>query len=197
MRASGRQGGMESNTFVAAHTFFSKREDRGLKMPRAKKRKTSKDAKQQKGMPDVDNLPKLDGEEDGVVKVYDTCDDIRTKIDGHLRKYSLTKAAFARELSKCTPTAVAPDQITRLLSKKGPLAGNANAAFYASYVYFEKLRLKEGKAKSKKRQEMEEVHGNKGIMIDRAIETVHFKMLKGDSVSIDKYGHPRHSRGHW
>lgn len=27
-------------------------------------------------------------------------------------------------------------------------------AFYAAYVYFEKLRLKEGKKKSKKRQEM-------------------------------------------
>lgn len=145
-------------------------------------------------------MPNLDGEGTGSVRVYDTCDVIRTKINSHLRKTGLTKVAFAKELSKCQ----APGQpdingggITKFQTKKGSLAGNSNRVFYASYVFFEELRVKEGKAKSKKRTEMEEVHGTKGVMTYRPIKTMHFKMIRGDSVYVDKYAKLRNSRGTW
>lgn len=195
MNAKGPQGGIESNTFAAAHLFFAKREDRGYKQPRAKRRKTSEaDVKKS----NVDGMPTINGEKEGTVKIYDTCDDIRTKITNHLKKTNLTKVALAKELSKCQGRGE-PDitgaGISKFQQKSGPLAGNSNRVFYAAYVFFEKLRLKDGKAKSKKRTEMEKAHGAKGVMTDRPIETVHFKTISGDSVYIDKYGKICNTRG--
>ena len=43
------------------------------------------------------------------------------------------------------------------LNKHDPIHGAESAVFYASYVFFEKLRVKLGKPKSKKRLEMEKV----------------------------------------
>lgn len=147
-----------------------------------------------KKLHDVVSMPELDGEASGQVPIFDTCNDVRTKIDTYLRKHSLSKAAFAREITKCqgTPsTPVTPGQVTSFQRKKGPLAGNSSKAFYASYVFFEKLRLKEGRSKTKKRQEMEEVHGENGVMTDRPIENVHFILPMGRRVYIDKYAHLR------
>lgn len=123
--------------------------------------------------------------------MYDTCNDIRTKIDAHFKKHKLTKVAFAKEISKCQASGeadVTPKQVSDFQRKNDPLAGNASKPSYTSYVYFEKLRNKQGKEKSKKRKEMEEVHGEKGVWRDRAIESVHFTMHAGNSVRIDKYG---------
>lgn len=187
MNAKGPHGGMESNTFPAAHQFFAKREDRGYKQPRAKRRKLS-DADLRKS--DADQLPAIPGDKTGAVKVYDTCDDIRTKIDKYLAKTNLTKVAFARELSKCQGRGepdITAAGLSKYQQKSGPLAGNSNRVFYAAYVYFEKLRVKEGKAKSKKRTEMERVHGAKGVMTDRPIENVHIFTIGGVRPYVDKY----------
>ena len=187
MAAKGRNDGIEGGIFPAAHQFFAKGECPGYKQPRAKSRKTDT-AEMEKC--DVDEMPNLDGKGMRSIRVYDTCDDIRTKINSHLRKTGLTKEAFAKELSK-RQAAGEPDinggGITKFQTKKGPLAGSSNRFFYASYVFFQKLRVKEGKEKSKKRIEMEEVHGTKGVMTDRPIETMHFKMIRGDSLYADKY----------
>lgn len=197
MQQSGPNTGTGSATYSNAHLYFDKREARGLKMPRAKKQKTdAKDSKDKKSanarVPDTADLPTLDGEEDGNVKIYDTCQDVRTKIDAHLRKTGMTKAAFARELSKCTGTVggdVTASQVTEFQRKKGPLSGNSSKAFYAGYVYFEKERLSQGKPKSKKRQEMEKVHGNEGVWTDRPFESTGFWCKAGERPYVDKYGH--------
>jgi hypothetical protein len=42
--------------------------------------------------------------------------------------------------------------------------------FHGAYIYFEKLRIREGKPKSKKRQEMEEMHAEDG-----GIDTKHMQ----------------------
>lgn len=202
----GPGNGLKNKTYAAAHQFFVRLESgrQNAKSPATKKQKTedkSDNSKSKEGdVTDTNELPKLDGESDGSVKVYDTCNDVRTKIDAHLKKHKLTKVAFAKEISKCQAygeTPVSADQVTTFQRKNGPLAGNSTKAFYACYVYFEKLRIKEGKAKSKKREEMERVHGNRGVMTDRAIESIHWKVPGGRKVFIDKYGHPRNSDGTW
>lgn len=52
--------------------------------------------------------------------------------------------------------------------KKGPDAGNTSSVFYSAYVFFEKIRIKQGKPKSQKRKEMEEVWGPDGFDIENA-----------------------------
>lgn len=194
MSQSGASTGTGSATYSNAIYYFSKREDRGLKMPRAKKQKTTAaDTKQKEHakVPDVADMPTLDGEETGSVKIYDTCQDIRQKFDAHLRKTGMTKAAFARELSKCLGTdggAVNANQVTEFQRKKGPLSGNSSKAVYAGYVYFEKQRLKEGKAKSKKREEMEKVHGKDGVWTDHPFDSTHFWCKGNERPHVDKYG---------
>ncbi|KAK1963971.1 hypothetical protein LY78DRAFT_659813 [Colletotrichum sublineola] len=141
--------------------------------PRSRKRKSDADAdaagpatkKKQATKKDDDPLPDLsgihlDGDEDMTVPVYDTCDDVRTKISALLRRPGVTKAAFLRAIVKAAYPAgsdhkIAPNLLTNFLSKKGPSAGNTSSVFYAAYVFFEKLRVRDGKPKTKKREEME------------------------------------------
>ena len=57
-----------------------------------------------------------------------------------------TQAEFARKLSALLPkSSVSTRQLAAFLKFKGPQDGAHNAAFYAGYVYFEKLRVKEDK----------------------------------------------------
>jgi hypothetical protein len=52
-------------------------------------------------------------------------------------------------------TAVNAKSMDDFLKKKGPLDGSSSRCFYSAYVFFEKLRIKQGKPKSKFREEME------------------------------------------
>jgi hypothetical protein len=67
------------------------------------------------------------------------------------------------------------------------LEGNTSGVFYGTYVYFEKLRIKEGKPKSKKRQQMEELHAKSGGL---ETERMQDRLLcrAGDAWHIDAYG---------
>lgn len=56
------------------------------------------------------------------------------------------------------PRQIQSKQLHDFLSKKGAMAGNSSCIYYAAYVYFEKLRIKEGKKKSVMREEMEDIH---------------------------------------
>lgn len=58
--------------------------------------------------------------------------------------------------------AVQGRQLKAFQTKKGADAGNSSTVFYGAYVYFEKLRIKEGKKKGKKREKMEEVWQKQG-----------------------------------
>ncbi len=173
MSQNGPDKGMQSDTFWITAEFFKRRELAGLKMPRAtKKRKISstsggesagpskkEELKAQKDANDVSDIH-LDGEDTDSVPIYDTCDDVRTKINRFLRETpGASNASFIRLIdatlssSSNKPTA---RQLPTFLGKKGATAGADSAIFYASYVFFEKLRVKRNKPKSKKRQEMEE-----------------------------------------
>ncbi|KAJ6451670.1 hypothetical protein C8R47DRAFT_943071, partial [Mycena vitilis] len=81
----------------------------------------------------------LPGDEDATVEIYDTCDELRRKINALLRTGTITKAALLRNMSR-------------------PTSGITSRVCYAAYVYFEKKRIAEGKAKSinKHRRDMED-----------------------------------------
>jgi hypothetical protein len=185
MRAKGPYGGSGNNTYGAAFIFFKKRELAGVKPPKKKKAKVEDKNKFDVSLPELE----LDGEDEGEVEVYDTCDVVRTKINAHLREDGVTKAGLCRQLSSMLPDgqSVHASTLDNFLKKKGPNAGASSRVFYAGYVFFEKLRLKENKPKSKFRKEMEDVWGGRGGM-DLDDHRHGFIVHASKSVYVDKYG---------
>ncbi|KAK0655640.1 hypothetical protein B0T16DRAFT_451288 [Cercophora newfieldiana] len=110
----------------------------------------------------------LEGEEDGTVPVYDSCSDIRKKIRAFLRRDGVTQAAFLRALAKCRPGGesegkppISVSSFQMFMRQTGVAAGANSQVFYAAYVFFEKMRLRDGKGKTKRREEMERVWGDR------------------------------------
>jgi hypothetical protein len=70
------------------------------------------------------------------------------------------QAAFLREIVNTYSDGkkIQSKVLNDFLTKKGASAGNNSSAFYARYVFFEKMRLIDGKDKSKHRGEMEKRH---------------------------------------
>lgn len=186
---SGKFKGHGSDTYVQAARFFKKRELQGLKMPKkpaAKKAKASSSGDEDKF--DVSGIH-LEGESDQDVPVYDTCDVIRRKIRAHLRELGVTKAGFLREISKTLPEGkkVAAVSLDRFLGQSGSIVGNTTALFYAAYVFFEKLRIKTNKPKTKFREEMEQVWGRRGMDRVTASNT-RFITAADSEICYDEYG---------
>lgn len=209
MKQSGPSKGMNSNCYDGAWAYFKYRDMHGIPLPRAnnKKQKTdddaapgassskdaSKGASKDKDAPGAADLADthLPGEEDDAVEVYDTCDEMRKKINAHLRKPGVTQASFCRDLTamyRAEPRKVSAAQLGSFRGKKGPNAGNTSAVMYAAYCFFEKLRLREGKPKSKHREGMEDVWGRKGGFDLKTDYSRGFLMHASESVSIDQYG---------
>jgi hypothetical protein len=120
----------------------------------------------------------------------DTCDDVRRKINAHLKKPSVTQAAFLRAASASfhnPPRTLNARQLSAFRSKKGAVNGNTSGIYYGAYVYFEKLRIKEGKPKSKKREEMEEIHAKDGGIDTKNMQD-RLLTIAGDSWHHDAYG---------
>ena len=183
MKQNGPDAGMQSTVYDAAYTFFKKRELQGIKMPRKKVKKEDENKRL-----DVSGIH-LDGEEDETVEVYDTCDELRKKIAAFLRDEGVTKTAFLRTLGNMfpEPKKIQSKSLQDFQSKSGPLAGNTSRVYYAAYVFFEKLRIKEGRKKSKAREETEARWASEGgIQRERAREM--YTCRKGDAVWHDKYG---------
>lgn len=187
MRMSGAYKGECSDTYWAAARFFKKRELQGLKAaipPKAKKAKTG--TKGQDYL-DVSGIH-LPGEESGKVPVLETCDEVRKKIRAMLRHGEVSQATLCRTITaKCLPEGctLQSRQMTAFLGKEGVMTGNTSQAFYGSYVFLEKKRLKEGKPKSKFREEMESIHPN-GVNVD--IEERYFTCRADERPYHDKYG---------
>ena len=165
----GTQGpdkGTGSAAYGAAWKFFKKREIAGIKLP-LKKQKTSAAGDKTSAVVDISDIY-LSGEDDDDVPVFDTCDEVRKKIDAHLRKPGVTQAQFCRDIyaqlkGPCRPARVfQSSQLAVFRNNMGPISGAKSKVFYAAYVFFEKLRIKQGKPKSKHRLEMEEVWGFQG-----------------------------------
>ncbi|KAI5246596.1 hypothetical protein E4T43_02599 [Aureobasidium subglaciale] len=169
----------QNGEFANAWLFFKKREMAGLKIP-TKKQKTaaanagtakagtasSASSGKKDAVTDISFIH-LDGEENDSVEVYDSCDEIRKKIAAHLRKPGVTAAQFCRDLlaqyhGEKKPSQIQSGQLTKFRGYKGADTGNTSCVFYAAYVFFEKMRLAEGKPKSKHRQEMERIWAGEG-----------------------------------
>lgn len=171
MKLKGPWSGIDNQTYHAAYLFFRAREAHGIKTG-AKKRKSNDgsavkggDAKKAKkaGPPDVSDV-QLDGEEENTVEVYDTPAEIRKKISAHMPKDGVMQAGFCRAIgAQFNPEKkIASSQLQAFRKHSGPDKGNTSAVYYGAYVYFEKLRIKEGKPKTKHRLEMERIWEGQG-----------------------------------
>ena len=128
----------------------------------------------------------LEGEESESVPIYATCDDIRKLLNAHIP--STTKAALCRELSEMLPSSkVTTRNLDALLKMKGPSAGAHNVAYYASYVFFEKVRIRDDKKKSAKRQKLEEIYGKEGYPRQGQHE-MGITCYQGVKPYLDQYG---------
>lgn len=192
MSMTGTDKGMNCDTYPAAFKFFKKRELQGLKALPPKKSKTGprKNIAEEKNSKTFDTGGiKLEGEESQTVSVFDTCDEIRKKIRAFLKKPDVTQAAFCRAIGDSFPEkrSIQSRQLSTFLGRKGPTAGNTSAVFYGSYVFFEKMRIKEGKPKSQFRLEMETIHP-KGMNVTDQIDGGWVTMHKDERMVQDKYG---------
>lgn len=194
MNRTGTWDGEGCAAYANAFLFFRKRELQGLPLKKAsskpKKAKTTAAAAKDAAASlfDVGGVG-LPGEAEGDVAIYDTCDEVRKKIRAFLAKDGVTQAAFVREISKTFPDdrKVSAANLRYFMGQKGPISGNTNSTFYAAYVFFEKMRIKSGKPKSKFREEMEGVHGYSGVDTEHNGSTGYI-CLAGTRPVIDKYG---------
>lgn len=167
MRQRGRDKGSSSLTYINAARFFKKRELQGFKPPRKKVKEAT--TAEDKSKYDVSSVT-LPGEENLEVPVYDTCDEVRRKIRNHMRDPMVTQAGFLRDIAKAAypngERKPSSKTMNDLLGKKGRMAGNTSGVFYAAYVFFEKLRVRDGKPKTQFREEMEEAWGMDGVDVE-------------------------------
>ncbi|KAK4456503.1 hypothetical protein QBC42DRAFT_301954 [Cladorrhinum samala] len=128
------------------------------------------------------------------IPVHDTCNEVRRKIRQLLSRPGVTQAAFLRAISSCTGR---DPQITskslrafleRRRTRPAALDGNTNAAYYASYVFFEKQRIRDGRPKTKHRRRMEEEWPEGGVPLDKPMDRVHVICRRGESVSVNQWG---------
>lgn len=138
---------------------------------------------------------RLPGEETEQVEVYDHCDEIRKKINAVLRDPDMTRAAFCREISKTLPgrkgdnsDSLQGSTLASFLSKRGPREGRKSLIFYAAYVFFEKLRIRDGKPKSSLRLDMEDAWVGRGGFDITSNETGYL-VTKGSYVYTNELGH--------
>lgn len=135
---NGAMKGAGSATYDEAWGLFKKREIAGLKMPTVKKAKTAAAANGNVKA----TAPPLDlsgilisGEASDSVPVYDSCDEIRKKINAHLAKPGVTQAQFCRDLAAqlhLSERKISSNQLTVFRNKKGPWAGNTSIVFVSS-----------------------------------------------------------------
>ena len=185
MKLKGPYAGDMNQTYGAAFRFFKAREAAGIKCRSQKKVKKNEESKKL----DVSTV-ELSGEEDESVEVYDTCDEVRRKIAAYLREPNVAQAAFLRSLAQMLPDPTATlrsKQLNDFQAKKGPLAGNTSKIYYAAYVFFEKLRLKQGKPKTKKRLENEDEWAMKGGIDTKRLQG-RVWCAAGANPYMDKYG---------
>jgi hypothetical protein len=179
----GPMNGANFAAYGAAWEYFKKREIAGLKMP-VKKQKTDEEESgkgdgKAKGktagkaaVVDVSDIV-LDGEENDEVPVFDSCDEVRKKISAYIQRPGVTQASLCREIHAQLKGPGRPakpfqgSQLARFRGLKGTATGASSMLFYGAYVFFEKLRIKEGKPKSKHRQQMEKVWGPEGFDRDQ------------------------------
>jgi hypothetical protein len=131
----------------------------------------------------------LEGEESQSVKVFDTCDKVRRKINRFLADHDdVTASAFCREIAKALPNdrKVQSKQLNDFLAKKGPTAGNTSCVYYTAYVFFEKRRIKDRRPKDQTRLKMEEIYKDEGMNTTELL--THVTVFQGEEPILDEFG---------
>jgi hypothetical protein len=198
MRKTGPMGGSGSTVYGNAFAFFKHRQLNGVKAPKKKK---VDEKEKEKADTNFDGIV-LEGEEDCEVPVFDSCDEIRRKINAYLAKTGMTKAAFAREIAKSfgpEEKKINPNSLTVFLAKRGPMAGNTTAVYYGSYVFFEKMRVRDGKPMTEHRLSMEEewdgcdprFWSQPGVDLKKVIDRIQYIVpAYAGNMYQDEYGKP-------
>ncbi|CAG8970954.1 hypothetical protein HYALB_00000935 [Hymenoscyphus albidus] len=183
-KTNGKTKGLNTATYGPAYRYFQKQEMTQGPVPKKRAKKADEEAENSISI-------RLDGEDTVSVPVFDSCDEVRKKIEAHLRMPNVSNAGFRREIAKTYPEAKAIQSkvLNDFLNKTGPSAGNTSSVFYAAYVYFEKMRLRGGNVKSKHRIEMEKRHPN-GFDTKRRNEGRYYTCMEGQKISVteDKFG---------
>lgn len=192
----GKMAGAGSQVYPQGSAFFKKRELQGLKDPRPKPIDKKARLGAEAAM-DVSGI-KLDDEEGDMVPVYDTCDEIRRKICAFMKKHNLTQADFVRGLAKAYTgeRSLQGALLSRFLGLSGPRQGLNTSIFYVSYVFSEKLHLRDGKSKTQMREEMKDYwdsmrwalpSAGRGMDIDTRANTAYICSV--DSIPVvNEYG---------
>ncbi|KAI2632728.1 hypothetical protein GGS21DRAFT_139177 [Xylaria nigripes] len=142
-------------------------------------------------LPDITDIH-LDGEETDEIPIYDSCDEIRKKINQHLNMPGVTQAQFCRDIysqmkkPKCK--AIQSKQLADFRALKGSRAGAKSSVFYAAYVYFEKIRIVQNKPKSAHRESMEERWAGEGGYSRTEDHRTSYLCSAGRSLYVDQYG---------
>ncbi|RGP81221.1 hypothetical protein FLONG3_603 [Fusarium longipes] len=176
LKAKGPYGGSGSCVWRNAYNWFKQREVAGLKMPNPKKRNTegqkktgadgttskaASSAKAATGLPDISDIH-LPYEEIDDVPIYNDCDEIRRKINAHLRTSNVTQTQFCRDLYAQFKApkfkGIQTKQLSDFRSAEGSNAGAKSSVYYAAYVYFEKLRIAQGKPVTQHQALMMDLH---------------------------------------
>jgi hypothetical protein len=207
LRQTGKYKGDQSKTYAEALRFFNQRARDGVKEPRKKatsatnsSNNTNNNNKTARHAPADDDdrfdvsAIHLPGEENVRVSVYESCDVVRRKIRDHLRDPAVTQASFLRALARSYPDPTKKIQSTslsRFQGQSGANAGATSSVHYAAYVFFEKLRIRNGKPKSKHREGMEGVWGVDGMDLKVGSHTGMFVGPGTRGVYVDEYGRHR------
>lgn len=77
--------------------------------------------------------------------MYESYNQIRKKIRANLTKTGMTRAAFAREISKMFTRKKNISGLAAFKAKSTPVPRNTRTTFSGSHLFFEKLRIEEGK----------------------------------------------------
>ncbi|CAA7266579.1 unnamed protein product [Cyclocybe aegerita] len=93
--------------------------------------------------------------EDGGVPVYDDCSEVRRKIRLLQKEPGWKLTPWLRDIG-----GINNNSYNRFMREKGKNDGAGNGTYYAAYVYFEKIRILEGKKKTKTRENNEAMYPN-------------------------------------
>ncbi|KAI2620947.1 hypothetical protein GGS26DRAFT_298033 [Hypomontagnella submonticulosa] len=204
LKQKGEDGRFTGSVYNDAWVWFREREVAKLKMPDVKKRLAQEAESSSSGvggpaskkakatsLPDISNIY-LDHEETDSVSVWDTCDVVRKKIETHLRTSGVTQAQFCRDLyaqlKAPTIKCFQSKQLSDFRAGKGAKMGAKSTIFYAAYVYFEKLRIAQGKPKTEFREEMEDIWLWNGGFDRETDHNTLFVGRAGGDMRTDQYG---------
>jgi len=88
--------------------------------------------------------------EDDTSKIYENCDEVRSKIKSFLKETDITQTGLASKILDVNSNAM-----RKFISDTGVNSGGASNVYWKTYNFFEKKRILEDKPKSNKRKRVE------------------------------------------